>query len=402
MASGLFKLACRHLGWHWDVMGISATCPFFPASPQGTAMTLYFYFARKFATTLAGLFGLFVVLYALLDMVEVIRKLSPYSVSFLEILTLTALKIPGGIYQIVPLIVILSTLVLYLNLARSSELVVARAAGRSALRSLIAPIVVAILLGVITVGVFNPIVAATSKQYDQLLNKYRKGTTSVLSVSREGLWLRQGSDQGQTVIRATRANLHGTEFFDVTFLGFDLNGTPSFRIEAESAKLSPGEWVAKNAKEWRFEGVQNAEMQSETANQLHIQSNLTRDEIRDGFGTPDAIPIWELPGYIARLEAAGFSARRHRVWFQTELAKPLMLVAMVLIGAGFTMRHTRFGRTGIMVTMALMMGFGIYFIRNFVVILGENGQLPILMAAWAAPVAGVLLSLGLVLHMEDG
>ncbi|MBV1902383.1 MAG: LptF/LptG family permease, partial [Marinosulfonomonas sp.] len=212
-------------------------------------MTLYFYFARKFATTLAGLFGLFVVLYALLDMVEVIRKLSPYSVSFLEILTLTALKIPGGIYQIVPLIVILSTLVLYLNLARSSELVVARAAGRSALRSLIAPIIVAILLGVITVGVFNPIVAATSKQYDQLLNKYRKGTTSVLSVSREGLWLRQGSDQGQTVIRATRANLHGTEFFDVTFLGFDLNGTPSFRIEAESAKLRPGEWLAKNAKE---------------------------------------------------------------------------------------------------------------------------------------------------------
>ena len=365
-------------------------------------MTLYFYFARKFAATLAGLFGLFAVLYALLDMVEVIRKLGPYSVSFLDILTLTALKVPGGIYQIVPLIVIISTLVLFLNLARSSELVVSRAAGRSALRSLMAPIVVAILLGVIVVGVLNPIVAATSKQYDQLLSKHRKGTTSVLSVSREGLWLRQGSDTGQTVIRATRASLDGTEFFDVTFLGFALDGTPSFRIEAESAKLKPGEWVAKNAKEWRFEGVENPETQSETAAELLIQSNLTRDEIRDGFGTPDAIPIWDLPGYIARLEAAGFSARRHRVWFQTELAKPLMLVAMVLIGAGFTMRHTRFGRTGIMVTMAIMMAFGIYFIRNFVVILGENGQLPVLLAAWGAPVAGVLLALGLVLHMEDG
>ena len=32
-----------------------------------------------------------------------------------------------------------------------------------------------------------------------------------------------------------------------------------------------------------------------------------------------------------------------------ELSAPLMLAAMVLIGAGFTMRHTRFGKTGIMV-----------------------------------------------------
>ncbi|MBV1868508.1 MAG: LPS export ABC transporter permease LptG [Marinosulfonomonas sp.] len=365
-------------------------------------MTLYFYFARKFATVLAGLFGLFAVLYGLLDMVEVIRKLGPYSVGFLEILMLTALKIPGGIYQILPLIVILSTLVLFLGLARSSELVVARASGRSALRSLIAPVIVAFLLGVIAIGAFNPIVAATSKQYDQLLTKYRKGTASALSVSREGLWLRQGSDTGQTVIRATRANLDGTEFFDVTFLGFGLDGTPSFRIEAQSAELLPGAWVAHNAKEWRFKGIQNAEKQARTFAELRIESNLTGDEIRDGFGTPDAIPIWELPRYISRLEEAGFSARRHRVWFQTELAKPLMLVAMVLIGAAFTMRHTRFGRTGVMVTMALMMAFGIYFIRNFVVILGENGQLPVLLAAWATPVSGVLLALGLLLHMEDG
>jgi len=365
-------------------------------------MTLYFYFARKFATTFAGLLGIFLLFYGMLDMIEVIRKLGTDRVGFLEILILTVLNVPGGIYQILPLIVILATLVLFLGLARSSELVVARASGRSALRSLMAPVVVAILLGVISVGAFNPIVAATSKQYDLLLNKYRKGTTSVLSVSREGLWLRQGGDSGQTVIRATRANLDGTEFFDVTFLGFGLDGTPTFRIEALSATLTTGAWDARNVKEWRFDVAGNAEKQATTASRLRIPSNLTREEIRDGFGSPSAIPIWELPNYIKRLEAAGFSGRRHRVWFHTELAKPLMLVAMVLIGAGFTMRHTRFGRTGLMVMMALIMGFSIYFIRNFAVVLGENGQLPVLLAAWAPPVAGILLSLGLVLHMEDG
>ncbi|NND42757.1 MAG: LptF/LptG family permease, partial [Silicimonas sp.] len=98
----------------------------------------------------------------------------------------------------------------------------------------------------------------------------------------------------------------------------------------------------------------------------------------------------------------GFSARIHRTFLHMELALPILLVAMVLVGAGFTMRHTRFGRTGMMVMFALMLGFSLYFIRNFAAILGENGQIPVLMAAWGPPVAAVLLPLGLLLHLEDG
>ena len=78
------------------------------------------------------------------------------------------------------------------------------------------------------------------------------------------------------------------------------------------------------------------------------------------------------------------------------------LLAMVLVGAGFTMRHTRFGRTGTMVLAALMIGFGIYFIRNFAQILGDNGQIPVSLAAWSPPVAAIMLSLGILLNLEDG
>jgi lipopolysaccharide export system permease protein len=44
----------------------------------------------------------------------------------------------------------------------------------------------------------------------------------------------------------------------------------------------------------------------------------------------------------------------------------------------------------------------LYFIRSFAQILGENGQIPIMLAAWAPPVASILLALGLLLHAEDG
>jgi len=365
-------------------------------------MTLYLYFARRFATTFAGLLAVFLALWGLIGMIEALRRFGSSSAGTVDILILTALKLPSALYPILPLIVMLATLILFLNLSRSSELVVTRASGRSAVRSLISPVLVAVLIGAVAVAVINPIMAATSKKYQILSNRFLKGSDSALSISPQGLWLRQGSESGQTVVRAERANLDGTELFNVTFVGFGTDGLPSYRIEAESARLTPGAWIATNAKQWHFVAGENAELNAVRLDQLSVPSEMTRDQIRDGFGSPDTIPIWELPAFIKRLERAGLSARRHRVWFQTELAKPLFLVAMVLIGAGFTMRHTRFGRTGVMVILALMMGFSIFFIQNFAKILSESGQLPILLGAWAPPVAGILLAFGLLLHLEDG
>jgi len=365
-------------------------------------MILHRYFARRFLFSFLAVFGIFMAIFVLLDMVEQIRKFDSDTVGFLELVRLTLLNVPQGLYRILPLIMILSTLTLFLTLARTSELVVTRAAGRSALRALASPIAVALLIGVFAVAVLNPIVAATSKQYEIAANRHAQGTSSVLSISREGLWLRQGGPEGQTVIRALQSNLDGTQLFNVSFLGFGPEGGPAYRVEAQSAELTQGAWLLKQAKEWRFEAVDNPEQGAVVHPEMLIPSSLTLDQIRDSFGTPSSIPIWELRGFIDQLERAGFSARSHRVWLQMELALPLMMVAMVLIGAGFTMRHTRFGRTGTMVLTALLLGFAMYFIRNFAQILGESGQIPVLLAAWSPPTAAILLSLGILLNLEDG
>lgn len=365
-------------------------------------MTLHFYFARKFMMTFLGVLGIFFAILLLIDLVEQVRRFDSETVSFADALGLTFLNVPAGIYRILPLIMILSTLALFLGLARTSELVVTRAAGRSALRALAAPVFVALVIGGLAVSVLNPIVAATSKQYEALATRYASGTESVLSISTEGLWLRQGSPAGQTVIRATRANLDGTELFGVTFITFDPGQGPTRRIEAESALLGTGAWELTKAKEWPLTGAANPELASKTHNMLAVPTDLTRAQIRDSFGTPSVVPIWELPAFIDRLEGAGFSARQHRMWFQMELALPVFLAAMVLIGAAFTLRHTRFGRTGAMVLGALLTGFTLYFIRNFAQILGENGQIPIYLAAWAPPLAACGLAMGLLLHLEDG
>ncbi|WP_292293441.1 LPS export ABC transporter permease LptG [Marivita sp.] len=364
-------------------------------------MTLHLYFARRFLWTFLGIFAVFFLFQVLLDLVEQIRRLDD-SVSFAEVMRLTLLNTPEGMYQILPLVMILSSITLFVSLARSSELVVARAAGRSGLTALVGPLVVAAMIGGLAVAMGNPIVAATSKAYADLRETYRNGGTSALSIGAEGLWLRQSDPRGQTVIRAARANPNGTVLYDVMFVAYAEGGGPTRRIDADQATLENGEWVLQDAKVWPLVAGVNPETNSVRHDVLTVPSTLTEDNIKDRFGRPSAISVWELSDFITDLEDAGFSARRHAVWLQMEMARPVFLVAMVLIGAAFTMRHSRMGGTGIAVLSAVLLGFSLYYVRNFAQILGENGQLNALAAAWVPPLASVLLALGLILHREDG
>lgn len=364
-------------------------------------MILHRYFAQRFLKTFLGVAAIFLLIMLFIDLVDQLRRFARTDATFADLLMLSFLNIPQAVYAILPLIMILATIALFLSLARSSEMVVTRAAGRSALRSLLAPLAVALMIGILAVAILNPIVAGTSKEFEARSNALR-GDSSVLSIGSSGLWLRQGNAEGQTVIRAQSANLDGTRLTDVTFLTFAPGGAPRERINAASAELVTGAWVLRDAKFWQLEGVTTPEAEAQFEPERSIQSSLTPDQIRDSFGTPSSIPIWELPAFINRLQTAGFSAQRHQVWFHTELAMPIFLVSMVLIGASFTLRHQRGGRTGLMVMFAILLAFVIYFIRNFAQVLGENGQLPILLAAWAPPFAAIGLSMGFLLHNEDG
>ncbi|WP_297774288.1 LPS export ABC transporter permease LptG [uncultured Roseovarius sp.] len=363
-------------------------------------MTLQLYFARRFFINFLGVTITLTVLLGLIDLVDELGDFP--ELPFGKVFGIVLLKLPEAYYEIIPLVMILASVALFLRLARTSELVVLRASGRSALRGLLAPAAVALSIGLLGVAMGNPFVAATAKRHHDVVNSYSGTTSSDMAIASEGLWLRQGGADGQTVIFAARASSDLTTLYDPTFLDFALDGQPLRRISAASAQLEPGGWTLTNAKIWDLSKGVNPEATAREEARMSVPSDLTQDRILDSFGSPEYIPIWDLPGFIDQLEEAGFSARRYAIWFQKELAQPVFLVALVLISAAFTMRHSRGANVGISVLTAVLLGFGLHYIRNFAQILGENGQIPILLAAWAPPVASLLLGIGILLHLEDG
>jgi lipopolysaccharide export system permease protein len=364
-------------------------------------MTLDLYIARRFLWLFVRIFMGFFAMMVMIDMIDELRSFDDPGITVREAVVLALMNVPAVIYQVLPLILILTAIGLFIGLSRSSELVVVRAAGRSGLTFLLSPAVTALCIGVFAVSVLNPIVAATSKRYDILSAGHARGG-SILSMGEGGLWLRQSSTEGQTVIHAERANLDGTELYEVTFLTLAADGTPATRIMAKGARLESGFWILGDGKSWPLDAANPEREAIALPDGTAIATDLTKDRIRDSFGTPSAVSFWDLPNYISQLEKAGFSARSHKVWLQMEIAQPLLLVAMVLMAAGFTMRHARTTPTSSLVLAALLAGFAVFFLRNLGQIMGDNGQVPVFLAAWTVPVAATLMALGLLLHLEDG
>lgn len=366
-------------------------------------MTLHFYFARKFFWRLMAIFGSFFVLAVLTDTTALLGKFESAGIGVGGTLRLAFLKAPTEVYGLLSMVVILSTLMLFLGLSRSSELVATRAAGQSAFRSLVAPVIVAFLIGVIGVVAFNPMAAASLRRFETETGQYKSGAISAFSLSRKGLWLRQGSDMGQTVIFAERANFNATRLSGVTFFEFSNSGIAQRRIETTFAELVGGTWELGPGKYWQIN--QPGRVPDKTAREfrtLVLDSDLTSDQILDSFGDPTSVSIWDLPAFIERLEISGFATNRHRVHFQIELASPLLLAAMVLVGAAFSMRHARSDKTGYVVLFTVLGGLAVYILQDFAEILGANGAIPVLAAAWGPPASAILFASGLILHMEDG
>ncbi|MCC5986864.1 MAG: LPS export ABC transporter permease LptG [Pararhodobacter sp.] len=366
-------------------------------------MTLGLYMARRLMAMLGLITAVFLGVLYLFELVEMVRRFGGAGSDMSQLVWLALLRVPRTLYQILPLIMILASMAVFLAMARTSELVVVRASGRSALRMMIEPLAAVFIAGALAVALFNPVVAMSTRLYHAQVQAMQDPETATQIALGDGeIWLRQGDEAGQTVIRAGRAGRDGLSFHEVSFLHFErATGRPVSRIEAAEARLGDGAWTLREARRWQLD-ADNPEAEARSFTQLSLPTDLTPERLRDTFARVGTLSVWALPELIGALERAGLSAREQRSALHSELSLPVMLIAMLMIGAMLSMRHSRTGRTGARVLITVLAGFALFFARNFALVLGENGQIPLWLAVWTPPFASILLATGLLLHLEDG
>lgn len=359
--------------------------------------TLSLYIGKHFLVAiLLALFGL-VAITALIDIVELIRRASGKDmVSFGIILQMTALKFPAAAEKLIPYAVLIGSMMALTRLTRTHELVVARAAGVSVWQFLGPAIGVVMSLGVFVTVAFNPIASVLMLRYEQMEGKYLSGKPSLMAISASGLWLRQLEEKGEHIIYATRLSQTDMSFGKLTVYMFDENNRFTERFDAEKAILEPGLL--------RFSQVTRSVpgKPPQTLAEYSLPTTLTLSHIQDSFASPESMSFWQLPSFINMLENAGFSALRHRLYWNSLLANPFLLSGSVMVAAVFSLRLPRRGKIGILVVAGIITGFLLHFFTDIIFAFGSAGTLPITLAAWTPAAVMIMIGTALLLHLEDG
>jgi lipopolysaccharide export system permease protein len=351
------------------------------------------------ARSLGIALGVIAALIMLIDFVEISRGVgSDVDLSGVRILGLMLLKSPQVIVQLLPFVFLFGTLAAFVGLNRRSELIAMRAAGVSAWRFVLPAAGAALAVGVITVVALGPLAASADGLFQR--ERARLSGSAAGAEASPTVWIREGDDTRQMVIRAVRQDRASARLLDVTFFIYtnDAEGMRTFseRIDADSASLSNGSWRLVNAT-----GAEIGQRAVRYAT-LDLPSSLADEEAFERFARPQSTSFWSLPAQINRVEAAGFSSTAYRLRLQQLLATPLMFAAMSILAAAFSLRLMRLGDLARMSVAAVVLGFGFFFVNQAASAFGSAEVIPPWLAAWLPPLLTALAAFTLLFYTEDG
>lgn len=358
---------------------------------------LFYYIARRFLVLITAVFVLCMVLIFLIDFVELLResgKRGGVSVGLLAYLTL--LRLPAYAELTLPFAGLAGSIGAFLMLSRSSELVVMRAAGMSVWQFIRPGIAVAGLIGAVATAVYNPLSATARAHSERLTAELLGDEKNLFQQKGNTAWLRQDGVDGPSVMTAGSSADQGRTLGRVTVYEFDRNQRLRARVEAAKAQLGRGVWTLTRAT------VTRVGKPPETVPVYRVKTFLSATQVADALGSAIAISFWQLPDAIDLARKAGRGAAALMVQYQSLLARPLLMIAMVLLAATVSLKSFRFGKVRSRIITGLIGGFTFFILSEVSRQLGVAGLTTPQSSAWVPVGIACLASLSVLVHQEDG
>ncbi len=319
-----------------------------------------------------------------------------YNNSLIFSLKMTLLKMPFRIQNLLPYAIFFGSIISLLRLSYNSELIIARSSGLNIWYCCLPHIILAFIIGLISITIFSPITSVTQKKLIQLENKYINKNNNSLQISNGGFWLYQKDNNNTAIIHADSIDPNNIELKNVIIFRFNNNYEFYERIDGNSTQLQTGYWKVRN-------GIKtNNNLVTTKFVELQIPTNFTNSQIKESFAPPETVSFWSMLRFIEIIEKSGFSSRKHKIYWYSMLATPFLLVGMSLMGTIFAIKPL--GRHGIgkRLFVATIVAFIIFFLNDVIAALGQGSNSSPFISAWIPNLAPIILSTSIILYLEDG
>lgn len=277
-----------------------------------------------------------------------------------------ALELPGHLYELLPIAVLIGTIYSLARLAQSSEFTILRTGGLGPGRALGLLAVLGVIFGVLTFLTGDYLAPASEREGVLLKARFSGG----IEYGGAGAWLkekRQAADGEHSysvnVAGATAAGaLAGIRIFE-----FDADGRLVARTEAREGRVgNEGVWQLSDARvaRWPVARSEGAAVRTETHATLAWPSTLTAAVVAAAVLPVSTMTTTELWRYSAHLSDQEQASQQHQIRFWRKALYPLACLVMVALALPFAYMHARAGSVSYKVFGGIMLGISFVLLNN--------------------------------------
>ena len=309
---------------------------------------------RHIMVTIVVLLGLF----TFVSFIDELGDLDKGNYGIVQIVQYVLLIIPKNLVEVFPMAALIGSILGLSTLAKSSELIVIRAAGVSVQRIVGSVLKVGIVLALIAMFMGEVVAPYTEdRAIDVKATALQKNATAR---GDSGVWIRDEN----TYVNIEEV-LPGEVFPDLTLLGvkifeFDSQNFLRWLVTADQGEYRNERWLLKGLNRTNINEENSI---ADAVDAAYWSTALDPEILRIYQVQPDQLSIWQLSEYITHLRSNKQDTSSYELEFWSKLVTPLATVVMLILAVPFVFKEVRSGNLGRSLFAGIMVGLG-FFILN--------------------------------------
>jgi lipopolysaccharide export system permease protein len=310
-------------------------------------------------------------MFSFFDLIQELDSLGKGHYGLANILLFVLLSVPGHVYDVVPVAVLVGCMMSLSQLARHSELLVLRVSGLSVFKLGLILVQIGLLFTLLTFSVGELLTPISEKMAQRL--RIQASHAVVAQEFRSGLWVkddRQFINVEEVMADTTLVNVHIYEF--------DQQARLIRMRDAKSADYQQDHWRLKDVTETQFKLEQNSVTQLAEAK---WHSMIRPALLNVLLVMPEKMSAWNLSAYIDHLNNNKQKTNRYQVALWAKMVYPLACLVMVILALPFALLPQRTSGVSAQALLGIMLGVAYQILNRVFAHLGLLNDWPPLLSA---------------------
>ena len=331
----------------------------------------------------------------ILNLFEEIEFFKNLNASIFLPLILTSLFIPSLIIKLLPFIIFISSMWCLLNLRNSKDLITLKIFGYSNFKIFFILALTSFIFGWLVLFAINPVTSTMMKYYEQTKSQYSRDIDHLVSINKNGLWIKENTISGYRIISAdeTRNNILKNIFiFDL-----DKNNNLNQKIYAEYANIVDNNWRLNEVIIDKFSNEVNVESTRETHSDFSIYSEYNYEKINSLFKNFDTMSFLDLILNYQDLQDRGYDKSYLDQNLNAMLSLPFFLFIMTALAAILTMNTLKKSNNFTFIAVGIIACVAIYYFKDLSLAIGQTDRISLSLSDWIPVVTiGLFSTIGIL------